>query len=415
MRNVFLHLRQLMQVAPASHSDRKNPIIGLLQVAVIVGLVGAVVSFSRAPTADDVAGKSWRSAPAAAQPSPMVSVIRPETQTNNIIVSATGSVVVRSYVALTTQVSGRIEYLSPSLRDGGSFQAGQELLRLEPTDFRLALEQAQSDVASARATLLLQQAQSDAAKANYNILHPGKTVPTLVARKPQIEQAKAQLASAKAREEIARTELARTSFSLPFDGRVVSSSAEIGQVISRAQPFGEAFSLDAIEVAVPVSTSQLSELTPVKGRLASISSGDKRLLSNVERTSAELDQSTRFARVYLPVPDTSSFPPGTFVDVEISGPTLIETFVLPERAEQSENLAWYVRDGQLKAQALIKHGKTNNGIVVSSFDYGDGIVDGVVPGAYEGLAIRLPDRDVTSAIADARLNVNDALAAGGDE
>ena len=348
------------------------------------------VWFARAPDAADVG-------PAAAsrqiQSAPLVRVVRPERASTVLRVVATGSVAVRNHVALTPLVGGRVVSVAPGLRAGGSFQAGERLLTIDPRDFELALERARASIASAQANLELQEAQSDAATANYALLHPGERVPALVAKAPQIAQAKAQLAAAQAELALAVLELERTVFALPFAGRVAASTAEVGQLLARGQSFGRAYALDAVQVVVPLAADELARIAPAVGRRATVrisasEAGDSALAARVERRSAQLDERTRFATLHLAFADSGQAPlPGTFVDVDIGGPAVADTFVLPEAAEQAGGVVWAVAAGALTAVRPRTVARLPEGWVVDAFDPRDGIVVGAVPGGREGLAV----------------------------
>ena len=261
------------------------------------------------------------------------------------------------------------------------------MLVIERSDFELAVEQARADVESAESALLLQRAEGDAARLNYAILHPGEAVPPLVARVPQIEQARARLASARARAKVAALELSRTRFSLPFAGRITEAAAEVGQVLTKGQSFGRAFALDAVEAVGFISQEDLHRVSPVVGRPASVRTAGTVLSASVERVSAELDERTRFARVFLSFDDAPELPPGTFVDIAIRGPSIENTYTLPEAAEQVGAEVWIVDGGRLDIVRPTVLGRDGSGIVVSAFDYADGVVIGAVPGARQGLPV----------------------------
>lgn len=358
--------------------------IGTTQVIVVVTIVLLALLYARAPDNGDAelrigAGES---------PKPVVNVVRPVAGANMLTVVATGSVDVRNRVALTPQVAGRVVSMSPSLRVGGKFAAGEQLLVIDRRDFELAVEAAQADVETAVSDLLLEQARSDAARANYDLLHPDEEVPALVARVPQIAQAEARLAAARARQRVAALDLERTAFSLPFDGTVTRTSAEVGQLLSRGQSFGEVFAHDAIEVVAPVSSDNLKRLGPAVGRRARISDPYSTFDAVVEKVSAELDSRTRFATLYLKV--TGEAPvPGTFVDVEIEGPVFTDTFLLPDAAEQANDRVWIVANGELRTVSTPTYGRTADGWITRVFDPGDGVVLGAVPGAREGQAVQI--------------------------
>ncbi|MBS04215.1 MAG: hypothetical protein CMQ24_16130 [Gammaproteobacteria bacterium] len=380
--------------APVTESPKRRLTLrGIVQLGLVLAFIAAAVVFSRAPTEEDIARPAGPPAGAAGVPrgapgqtGPLVRIVSPAAATSTLSVSATGAIAVRGYVDLTPQVGGQVTEISPQLREGGEFSARQTLLRIDRRDFDLALEAANADVDTARSSLLLREAEGDAAVDNYRILHPNKPVPPLVAKVPQIEQAKAQLAAATARANTARLDLSRTTFALPFDGYITASSAEVGQVLTRGQPFGQAFSREAVEAAVPLAPRDVETLSPLPGRSARLRAGDVTLAAEVERVAPELDPRTRFARIFLAL--EAPLPPGTFVDVEIDGPPLPDTFVLPEAAEQLGSFFWVVRDGQLEMATPQILGRSDDGIVTAAFDTGEGVVLGSVPGARTGLSVQ---------------------------
>ena len=286
-------------------------------------------------------------------------------------------------------MGGVIKSISPALRAGGTFKASEVLVRIDSRDFDLRLKQAIAEVSSARSNLQLQQAKSDSAKRNYALLHPNKTAPPLVTLQPQISQAKAKLAGAIAQAEIARLDIARTNISLPFDGKVTQSTAEIGQLLSSGKTFATAFALSAIELVVPLAASDIAVLSPIEGRVARLSIAGKTLEAKVERVSAELDSRSRFARAFIPVNISADIQPGVFLDVQLAGPAIRNTLVLPESASQANDSVWLVREGLLEKHKPVVRGRSAAGLIVDGFDYGDGIVIGAIPGAAENQQVRL--------------------------
>ena len=375
------------EAQPSAHRPRWRGVAGGLQIVGILAAVTLAVGFSREDTATQVPPLAMPELPAAV-PGQLVSVVQPEPTTAQVSVEATGSVAVRNRVGLVPEVSGRVVSVSPALRAGGSFAAGDELLRIDPSEFQLALDQAKADLSVARSKLRLQQAESEAARINYGLVHPDKPVPALVAKIPQVEQRQAEVAAAEARVAIATLQLERTRFSLPFAGKITTTTAEVGQVLNDGQPFGQAFALEALEVAVPIAQDDLARLTPVVGRSAVVSAGDVEVTATVERVSAELDERTRFAKVFLSFDAAAELPPGTFVSVTLQGPAQADTFVLPEAAEQMNGSFWVADEGELRDVKPRLIGRSQQGLIVEAFDAGDGVVLGAVPGARDGLAVR---------------------------
>jgi RND family efflux transporter MFP subunit len=375
---------------------KRGALIGLLQIAAIVGVVVVAVILSRSPSsenvqasAEDRGGPQFGSGGSQEVPPVLVSVVHPTPDQHRVAVAVTGSIVVRNEIELIPQVAGRVVSISDSMRAGGSFRAGESLLAIDRRDFELALAQASADVHGARSTLLLEHAGSDAAKSNYGLLNPGVEVPPLVARTPQIQQAKAMVASARARAEIAKLDLSRTVFSLPFAGRIVESRAEIGQFITKGQSFGTAFADDTIEAMLPISPANLVQIAPAIGRRARLTSGRDEVWGTVARLSPQLDDRTRFSKLYVVLDEPDRLTPGTFIDVEIQGSALANTFLIPEAAEGLNGKVWVMHNNRLEAVVTTIRGRTDLGVIVDAFDSKNGLVVSAVPGVREGLSVAL--------------------------
>jgi len=377
---------------PAEPALKTNPAkskyVGWAQIGLILIVLAVAIYMTRSSDSGPVRPGTFTPPTTAGSSSiPPVNVILPGKDSFNVSVPSTGTITVRNYVDLTPQVSGRVSLINPKLRVGGKFSAGEELLRIEQTDFRLKLSQAEADIASARSSLMLQVAKSDAAKANYALLNPGKSVPSLVALTPQIAQAEAQLAAARSRAAIAALDLERTNFALPFEGIVTESSAEVGQLLSANRSFGQVFATDSIELVIPLSPADFMALDNPVGREVALKKGEYTATAIINRVSAELDERSRFAMAYANIPYTDKLPPGSFVDIDITGPRLTEAYLLPESVMQAEQAVWFVEDGKLSRHYPRIYGENAEGLIVEPFEFGEGIVNGTVPGAMETMSV----------------------------
>ena len=370
--------------------DSRRISVGIVQIGMIGALIFGALLYAQAPSEEEALSQTGIVTGRPRNASvPLVTVYKPTIAGNTIWVSATGTIVVRNSIDLVPQATGRIVWVSESLRRGGRFNAHQKLIQIDKSDFDLAVAQASADKQIALSNLKLTQATSEASISNYAILNPGRVAPALVAKTPQLEQARAQIAAATAKQDIANLGLSRTSFSLPFDGRVVASKAELGLLLKDGQTFGEVFASDSIEALVPISPHQLQLISPARGRKAKLKIGDQHYAAEVARVSPDLDKRSRFAQLYLTVTNNSQLYPGSFIDIQIEGPTLGNTLLLPEAAEQINESVWSVVDGKLKKVNPKFLNRNNQGIISQAFDPGQGVVLGTVPGAYEGMPVNV--------------------------
>ncbi len=364
----------------------KKFLIGAAQIGLILLFLVVAFVFSRAPSIDDIESGSEDSM-SASESSLYVSVFRPEINSTSLIVNTTGTVEAQNTVSMTTQVAGRVVWVSDDLRNGGSFDNAQELLRIDTSEFELAVAQAEANLEVAKANLELSMAESQAGTENWEIMNGGDEVPELVARIPQISQSRANISTAQANLEIAELQLSRTSFSLPFDGKVLSTDAGLGQFLTKGQPFGLAYDISSLEVRVDISDSEMQLLSPAKGRVATVLMGGREFDAIVERTSSSVDRRSRTTTLYLVFESPNELLPGHFVDVRISGREARESYRLPETVEQAQSALWVVRNDKLERYQPKIIAREGREIVVSAFDYGDGIVVGTLNNVNPGMQV----------------------------
>lgn len=361
----------------------KKVFFGILQITLIVLFLGSVYYFSRPQSIEQIQSEESK---VGQQDLSLenVFVIRPDAETRQLSLESTGSVVARNVVPLIPQVSGTVAWISPNLRTGGTFQKNEVLLRVDSTDFELLVAQAEANLEVAEANLELREAESLAARENWTLLHT-EEVPTLVAKLPQINQAKANISVAEAQLAAAKLEFARTEFSLPFDGRVLSSQIGVGQWVSRGQAFGSSFDFHSLEVEVPVSEDELNLLYPVSGRNTVVFANSNEYPATVDRMSASADLRSRTSSLFVTFPLVPyGLVPGNFVNVKVYGREQSNVYLIPEIAEQSNSTLWIVRNGLLERVTPTIIERRNEELTIVAFDYGEGIVLGSLIGVFPG-------------------------------
>jgi len=168
--------------------------IGRLQLALVVSFVLFAILVSSLLSSADRTPKLRGDEEFA----PLVNTIIVEPETRRIEITGSGAVSSQVDVQIVPQVQGRVDWLSAAMRPGGSFLKDEILFRIEAEDFELEVQRRRAEVASARTNLQLEEAEGAAATREWEEITPGEPVPSLVARKPQIRDRRAALASAEA-------------------------------------------------------------------------------------------------------------------------------------------------------------------------------------------------------------------------
>lgn len=362
---------------------------GWAQLGVVLAVVVIAVLLARLPSEP-----AWEveSAPDRGAVGVPVDVVKPERTPQSVSVRLNGSVLADGAVNLALPVAGRVVDVSAALRTGGSFSAGEVLLKLDDRLLANRVDEAEAAERAAAAKLEKKQAQGAAGRAEYLRSNPGATVPPLVEKTPQIKYAQANLDRERARVATARLMLEQSELSVPFDGRLAGASViAVGDLLNRGQVVGSAFRADALRITATIPTEDVERLSPIVGREATVDLGRSTLPARVTALSASVDAVTRAATVTLHFAEEAALaalpPPGAFAQIVIRGDTRDDVYLLPTRAEHDGGTAWVVADGALRSVRPRTLDRVRGGWLVEAFDAADGVVLGPLHNAREGLAV----------------------------
>ncbi len=272
-----------------------------------------------------------------------------------IYLETQGTIRPRTSSNLIPEVSGRVVEISPNFREGGFFKEGETLLRIEKVNYETALVIARSAVAQAETALQEEKVRGEQALANWNRLGKSGKPSDLVLRKPQLAEAEARLRAAEAEVEQAQRNLERTEVKAPFAGRIVEQNVDVGQFVSTNTQLGRAFATDVMEVRLPLTNRQLTNVTLPAGSVdpgkapegpevlftGKIGRQSEQWTGQVVRVDSAIDESSRQLFVVAEIKDpyhlrdgevSPLLKIGMFVDALVKGDQLESVFVLPRQA-----------------------------------------------------------------------------------
>jgi RND family efflux transporter MFP subunit len=313
----------------------------------------------------------------------------------------------RSDAVLASQVAGRIVWVSPVFAQGGAFGQGDALIRVDDADYRLAVVRARSQVAQADEALAREEAEGELARQDWAVLGQGDPSP-LAAREPQMAQARAVVAAARAQLQSAELDLARATVRAPFPGRVRARRANIGDYVGPGTPVAEVFATDVMEIRVALSDGDLAAMrTPVGFTATSANPGPVAHVSVVSggrirtwegrlvRTEATIDSQTRLVYGVVAVNDPFSarhaapLAPGMFVSVRLEGSST-ETMVAAPRSALKRNEFLYVigADNRLTIRSVRPAQTTTDEVMFrDGVQNGERVVVSPLPSAREGMEV----------------------------
>jgi len=286
---------------------------------------------------------------------PLVSVEHVTPVSEKARIFAYGEVRSRNQLALTSQVSGKVVYLSPKLLSGETFKQGEVLAEIEDVVFQQALANAEATLVEAKLTLAQEQLNNQLAISEK--LRSG--LATKQVSKLQLEVAQAKYALAQKNVEKAKYDLEQTKIIAPFDALVIERQVQLGSNVQFGSVIADLYDTHLFEVALPLSASQWQLLPKDKHSqqfegmqiLLTDESNSQQWRATFDRVEQHRNSQSRQRSLVVMVsePMTLKTPlfPGTFVKASISGLELDGLWKIPASALIDDASVWQVTEGEL--------------------------------------------------------------------
>jgi RND family efflux transporter MFP subunit len=269
-------------------------------------------------------------------------------------VSATGTLAAEDQVVLGTKVIGRIGEISVDL--GSRVRKGQTIARIDPSDYRLRVDQAEAALQQARVRLGLpaegksdkiDPEQTSAVRQAAAALKEARLTHDRMAKlwqdnyiaRAELDAAVAQLAIAEGQYqnaleearirqgllfqrrselEIARQQLADTIIVSPMDGAVSERQASVGQYLTAGAPVVTLVRMDPLRLRLAVPERQAGSVRAGQAVELTVEGDSRRYSGRVVRLSPAISENNRTLLIEAEVPNRDGgLRPGSFAKAEI--------------------------------------------------------------------------------------------------
>lgn len=329
---------------------------------------------------------------------PLVDTLVLEDMSTRFTVSSQGTVRPRTETALSAEIPGTIVDVSPEFIPGGVFDSGETLLRIDPTNYVVAVEQAEALVKQ-------RQLEYDGAR---KLLSQGYRA------EAEAASAEAALASAKAELTRSKRDLERTRIRLPYAGMVRAKAVDLGQFVSPGTRLGTVFATDFAEVRLPLTDQELAFIdlpglrndTDKEGpavKLSAVRKGEQHEWpARIVRTEGVVDETSRVTYAVARVADPYQFegeleplPMGTFVSARIEGREIDGVVRVPRNILRgADELIFVDEDNRLRIREVrIVHADAEFAYIGGGADPGQRVLVTALDAPVNGMAVRVSGSD----------------------
>lgn len=309
-----------------------------------------------------------------------VNVVPIEPQTVTPVLETFGELQSARSLAVRARVGGTIVEVAEDFVEGGHVQAGQLLLRIDPTDAQAALDRAATDLADAEAEVReaeralaldrdelaaaeeqkalrdqalarqqdlrsrgvstasdLEAAELAASSAAQAVLSARQAVDNSAAR---VDQAATALARARISLAEAERTLADTRITARFTGTLSAVGVTEGGLVSQNEQVATLIEADRLEATFRVSAAQYARLLDDTGRLIDAPLTASLAVQGIEittpgriaREGAEVGEGLTGRLLFATLDSAAGFRPGDFVTLRVQEPALSGVARVPATA-----------------------------------------------------------------------------------
>ena len=229
-------------------------------VTSVIMLVATIVAISIIFSTEPKAQKDG-----ATKRTPMLVEVMPAVVQDNVpLIRAYGVVMPAQAIELKPRGSGEVVEVAEQFVPGNFVKKDQWLLKLDPTDYELALETAKAELTKAESAYQIELGEQIRAQRAFELVSDSvaKENKALILREPQKKQAEANLRAAKAALASAQLALDRTTITMPFDGQILRREANLGSQLSSSAMLAEIIGTETYWIESSLPLSQLTWLAP---------------------------------------------------------------------------------------------------------------------------------------------------------
>jgi RND family efflux transporter MFP subunit len=324
--------------------------IAWIAAALVVVLLGT--SVWRAMASRQAQQKALAAATAQREQAPLQlsadEVIAVQSRTLALGVPVSGSLRVLETASVKARAAGELQGLS--LREGDSVTAGQEVARVDPTETRARLRQAQEQADAAKAQVDINQRQYTN---NRALVDQGFISATaLVTSQSSLDAAQSTYRAAQAAADVARKSLDDTILRSPISGQVSQRLAHPGERVSVDSRVLEIVNLSRLELEALISPSDSLAVRVGQKAQLDIAGASQPVVATVARINPSVQTGSRNVPVYLTIEQNRDAPTlrqGLFVQGRLHTGSA-DVLVVPLDAVRTDRPAPYlqtIKDGRV--------------------------------------------------------------------
>jgi len=330
----------------------------------------------------------------------VVQVVLTETVTNSNIpvkIIESGRLIAKDRMELYAEVQGVMESTRKEFKPGSTYKRGEIMLKIRSDDFFANLQSQKSNLLNL-ITGILPDLRLDYPDAyphwdsyvrDYDIRKPTPVLPETTSDKEKFFITGRNIYTTYYN--VKNSEIIYNKYNLraPYGGILTSALVTPGTLVRQGQKLGEFIDPSVFELAVSVNKSMIPILSiGQKVLVKDTESTDSEWSGRIIRINGRVDQATQTVQVFIMV-SGEGLKEGMYLEAIIDGKEKQNAYEINRSLLVDESKIYIVKDSALQLVQIepLHFGKKS--VIIRGLKDGDTIISKNVPGAYDGLKVKI--------------------------
>jgi RND family efflux transporter MFP subunit len=317
-------------------------------------------------------------------------VFTARTQTLNLGIAVSGALKASQSAIVKARVAGELQELT--VREGDRVQAGQVIARIEPSEYKARVRQAQQQADAAKAQVDIAQRQFDNNQALVNQGFISQTA--LLTSQASLNGAKATHAAALAALDLTDKTLADATLRSPLTGVVAQRLAQPGERVAIEARLVEVINLSQLELEAALTAEEASSVRVGMTAQLKVEGVAEPVPAKVLRINPSAQMGSRSILVYLGVKGREGLRQGQFAQGSL-GTESLQVLAVPVdsvRTDKPQPYVQVVQDGLVR-HITVRTGERSEGeqqsmVAVTDVSEGAQVLSGSVGAVREGVKVK---------------------------
>ncbi|SHJ65909.1 Multidrug efflux pump subunit AcrA (membrane-fusion protein) [Reichenbachiella agariperforans] len=319
-----------------------------------------------------------------------------KNQSESINITESGRLTAKNKADIYAEVQGVMQTTGKEFKAGVQFSKGQVLVKIKSSDSYANL-QAQKSVLQNLVTSILPDLRLDYPESferwnqyviNFDIDKPIPALPETASDKEKYFITGKNIYTTYYNTKNLEIVQSKYNIRAPYSGVVTEALVRPGTVIRTGQKLGEFIDPSVYELEIAISHSMISSLAPGQNVMVSSPGSDQAWVGKVARINGKVDATTQTVLVFIDVKG-EGLKEGLYLEAHIEGQKVDQVYELDSKLLVGGNKIYTVVDNKLKLVSIQVIHKTQETVIVSGLTDGTEIVSKLVPGAYEGMEVKV--------------------------